>query len=145
MHWARWGDPAAVRPLADSARDLVELAFGPAAEQATTPLPDVRLPEPGLDAALLEPVGDLEDEPLPVADGGVGEVADEEGAPEGEVLDGAVDLHPAVLPADGLQDPELAGCLATFEFHGALPGDAAETQATGSGDAHAPVVPPAGG
>jgi alkyldihydroxyacetonephosphate synthase len=53
MHWARWGDPEAARPLADSAHDLVELAFGPSAEQATTPLPDVRLPEPGLDPALV--------------------------------------------------------------------------------------------
>src|SRR5690242_13334440 len=54
MHWARWGDPAAAQPLAASARGLVELAFGPAVEQATTPLSDVRLPAPALDPALLD-------------------------------------------------------------------------------------------
>ena len=54
MHWARWGDPAAAEPLSASARGLVELAFGPAADQATTPLPDVRLPAPALDPALVD-------------------------------------------------------------------------------------------
>ena len=54
MHWARWGDPAAARPLADSARGLVELAFGPPVEHATTPLPDVRLPAPSLAPALVD-------------------------------------------------------------------------------------------
>ncbi|WP_240755800.1 FAD-binding oxidoreductase [Nocardioides iriomotensis] len=59
MHWARWGDPEAAQPLAASARGLVELAFGPAVERATTPLPDVRLPEPALDPALLGELVDL--------------------------------------------------------------------------------------
>ena len=38
MHWARWGDPAEATPLPEAARGLVELAFGPAEERATTPL-----------------------------------------------------------------------------------------------------------
>jgi alkyldihydroxyacetonephosphate synthase len=48
MHWARWGDPAEAAPLPENARGLVELAFGPAAEQPTVPLEQVRLPEPAL-------------------------------------------------------------------------------------------------
>ncbi len=51
MHWARWGDPAEAHPLPDATRALVEMAFGPAEEHATTPLDEVRLP-PGLDAGL---------------------------------------------------------------------------------------------
>ncbi len=54
MHWARWGDPAEAAPLPEAARGLVELAFGPAEERPTTPLADVRLPAPGLDATLVE-------------------------------------------------------------------------------------------
>jgi alkyldihydroxyacetonephosphate synthase len=53
MHWARWGDPAQARPLAEAARDLVELAFGLAEKPATT-LDTVRLPDSVLDAALLD-------------------------------------------------------------------------------------------
>ncbi|MGZ4493323.1 MAG: FAD-binding oxidoreductase [Nocardioides sp.] len=48
MHWARWGDPAEAGPLPEAARGLVELAFGAATEHPTTPLADVRLPEPAL-------------------------------------------------------------------------------------------------
>jgi alkyldihydroxyacetonephosphate synthase len=44
MHWARWGDPAEANPLPDSARGLVELAFGPSSDRETTALEDVRLP-----------------------------------------------------------------------------------------------------
>ncbi len=62
MHWARWGDPAEAAPLPEAARGLVEMAFGPAQEHPTTPLEDVRLPDPALDAGLLaglrEIVGD---------------------------------------------------------------------------------------
>ncbi|MCD6639328.1 MAG: FAD-binding oxidoreductase [Nocardioides sp.] len=51
MHPQRWGDPAAATSLPDSARGLVELAFGlretPAAEAATPPAP-------ALDEALLD-------------------------------------------------------------------------------------------
>ncbi len=53
MHWARWGDPAEAHPLPEAARGLVEMAFGPAAEQATTPLDEVRLPESGLSEELV--------------------------------------------------------------------------------------------
>ncbi len=60
MHWARWGDPAAAdHPLPDAARDLVELAFGPAVEHPTTPLADVRLPAPRLTEDLLAGLRDL--------------------------------------------------------------------------------------
>lgn len=59
MHWARWGDPAEAKPLPDSARGLVEMAFGPADAQETVPLADVRLPEPGLADALLDELRDL--------------------------------------------------------------------------------------
>jgi alkyldihydroxyacetonephosphate synthase len=48
MHWARWGDPAEAHPLPDAARELVELAFGPATEHPLVPLDQVRLPEPAL-------------------------------------------------------------------------------------------------
>jgi alkyldihydroxyacetonephosphate synthase len=58
MHWARWGDPAEAGPLPDAARSLVELAFGPAVEQPTVPLADVRLP-PALEAALAAELADL--------------------------------------------------------------------------------------
>ena len=54
MHWARWGDPSQEAALPESARALVEMAFGPAEERATTPLADVRLPSPRLPAELLE-------------------------------------------------------------------------------------------
>jgi alkyldihydroxyacetonephosphate synthase len=53
MHWARWGDPAEAHPLSEAARGLVELAFGPAAEQPTTALSDVRLPASRLSDDLL--------------------------------------------------------------------------------------------
>jgi alkyldihydroxyacetonephosphate synthase len=53
MHWARWGDPAEAAPLPEAARGLVELAFGPATEQPTVPLEQVRLPEPALAEDLL--------------------------------------------------------------------------------------------
>jgi alkyldihydroxyacetonephosphate synthase len=56
MHPTRWGDPAAAAPLPDSARGLIELAFGlderPAVEQPTVP--------PGrLDDSLLAGLRDL--------------------------------------------------------------------------------------
>ena len=54
MHWARWGDPAEAQPLPEAARGLVEMAFGPAEEHAVTALDAVRLPEPGLDADLVD-------------------------------------------------------------------------------------------
>ena len=54
MHWARWGDPAAAAPLPETTRGLVELAFGPAVEHATTPLDDVLVPAPALDTDLLD-------------------------------------------------------------------------------------------
>ena len=54
MHWARWGDPAAATGLPAATRALVELAFGPVVDRPTTPLADVRLPPPGLDADLLD-------------------------------------------------------------------------------------------
>ncbi|MGN6129529.1 MAG: FAD-binding oxidoreductase, partial [Nocardioidaceae bacterium] len=57
MHWARWGDPAAATSLPESARALVELAFGPAAEHPTTPLERVAVPAPELAEEL---VADLE-------------------------------------------------------------------------------------
>ena len=51
MHPTRWGDPAAVAPLPESTRGLVELAFGihesPAVEEVT-------LPPVGLPAAVLD-------------------------------------------------------------------------------------------
>jgi alkyldihydroxyacetonephosphate synthase len=59
MHWARWGDPAEAKPLPDTARSLVEMAFGPAAARETVPLADVRLPEPGLGEALLRGLAEV--------------------------------------------------------------------------------------
>jgi alkyldihydroxyacetonephosphate synthase len=61
MHWARWGDPAEATPLPEGSplRGLVEMAFGPAEERATTPLPDVRLPEPRLTDDLLAALAEL--------------------------------------------------------------------------------------
>ncbi len=54
MHWSRWGDPAEAGPLPPATRELVELAFGPAADRPTTAMADVRLPEPALGADLLD-------------------------------------------------------------------------------------------
>lgn len=54
MHWARWGDPAEAKPLPETARGLVEMAFGPAQAQDTVPLADVRLPEPALGEDVLD-------------------------------------------------------------------------------------------
>jgi alkyldihydroxyacetonephosphate synthase len=52
MHPTRWGDPAAATPLPDSARGLVELAFG---ELASTPAHEpVVVPAPQMGAALLD-------------------------------------------------------------------------------------------
>ena len=51
MHPQRWGDPAAATDLPDSARGLVELAFGSAAP--TPAREDVTLPERGLEPGLL--------------------------------------------------------------------------------------------
>ena len=59
MHWSRWGDPAEAGPLPDATRELVELAFGPAREQASAALADVRLPEPGLADDVLDALRDL--------------------------------------------------------------------------------------
>src|SRR5262245_55727981 len=61
MHWARWGDPAEAVPLADDSplRGLVEMAFGPVQERPTTPLAEVRLPEPRLTDDLLAGLRDL--------------------------------------------------------------------------------------
>jgi alkyldihydroxyacetonephosphate synthase len=59
MHWARWGDPDRAAALPAPTRELVELAFGPAVARDTTPLADVRLPEPALDGALLAGLRDL--------------------------------------------------------------------------------------
>ncbi len=53
MHWARWGDPAEAGPLPESARGLVEMAFGPATDRPVAALDEVRLPEPGLAAELV--------------------------------------------------------------------------------------------
>ncbi|QWZ10711.1 FAD-binding oxidoreductase [Nocardioides panacis] len=59
MHWARWGDPDQAAALPEAARGLVELAFGPAEERPTTPLAEVRVPEPALAADLLAGLRDL--------------------------------------------------------------------------------------
>ena len=59
MHWARWGDPAEAAPLPETARGLVELAFGPVVEHPTTPLDEVVLPPPGLAPPLLDQLRDL--------------------------------------------------------------------------------------
>ena len=54
MHWARWGDPGRAQPLAESARDLVEAAFGPCSDEAISPLEAVRLPDCTLAPALVD-------------------------------------------------------------------------------------------
>ena len=59
MHWARWGDPAEAGPLPAATHELVELAFGPAREQAAVALDEVTLPEPGLADDLLDGLRDL--------------------------------------------------------------------------------------
>src|SRR6476469_915289 len=59
MHWARWGDPDRAAGLPPATRELVELAFGPEVEQPTTPLADVRVPEPALGEPLLAGLRDL--------------------------------------------------------------------------------------
>lgn len=51
MHPQRWGDPAAATDLPDSARGLVELAFG---LSPTPAVADVTVPPSALDAALLD-------------------------------------------------------------------------------------------
>src|SRR5512139_21482 len=52
MHPTRWGDPAAATALPDSARALVELAFG---ELASTPAHEpVAVPAPQIETALLD-------------------------------------------------------------------------------------------
>jgi alkyldihydroxyacetonephosphate synthase len=56
MHPTRWGDPAAAAPLPDSARGLVELAFG-LDEQSAVEHPD--LPPGQLDDTLLDGLRDL--------------------------------------------------------------------------------------
>lgn len=53
MHWARWGDPQHAAPLAESARTLVEMAFGPVEQRTPVPLEDVRVPDSRLTDALL--------------------------------------------------------------------------------------------
>ncbi|MGZ4594881.1 MAG: FAD-binding oxidoreductase [Actinomycetes bacterium] len=53
MHWARWGDPAQSQPLPESARELVEMAFGPSTLRPAVELRAVRLPESGLGPELL--------------------------------------------------------------------------------------------
>jgi alkyldihydroxyacetonephosphate synthase len=53
MHWSRWGDPAEAAPLTESARGLVELAFGPTEGLSTTPLQEVSLPPVGMEGNLL--------------------------------------------------------------------------------------------
>ena len=45
MHWARWGDPDVAQPLPEAARNLIEAAFGPAAELTTVGLTEIRLPD----------------------------------------------------------------------------------------------------
>jgi alkyldihydroxyacetonephosphate synthase len=52
MHPQRWGDPARASGLPEATRGLVELAFGPLADTPATTSP--ALPEPGIDAALLD-------------------------------------------------------------------------------------------
>jgi alkyldihydroxyacetonephosphate synthase len=58
MHWARWGDPGHAAPLPESASALIDAVFG-TDEQPSVDLADVRLPEPGLDAALLVELREL--------------------------------------------------------------------------------------
>lgn len=59
MHWSRWGDPDQVTALPDSARAMVEAAFGPAGSDAGVPLDAVRVPDRGLSAKLLTELRDL--------------------------------------------------------------------------------------
>ncbi len=54
VHWARWGDPGLAQPLPESARSLVEAAFGPLADRPTVDLATVRLPEPALAPELVD-------------------------------------------------------------------------------------------
>lgn len=56
MHPRRWGDPAAAAPLPESARGLVELAFGPLSEPTDPPTAHTSLPDApdSLDAAVLD-------------------------------------------------------------------------------------------
>jgi alkyldihydroxyacetonephosphate synthase len=56
MHPNRWGDPAAATTLPDSARGLIEMAFGLDERPAVESSP---LPESALDAALLDGLRDL--------------------------------------------------------------------------------------
>ncbi len=56
MHPQGWGDPAAATPLPESARGLIELAFGVEERLATE---QVELPASGLDPALLTSLRDL--------------------------------------------------------------------------------------
>ena len=51
MHPQRWGDPAAAAELPDSARGLIELAFG---LSETPAAPSVTVPASGLSEELLE-------------------------------------------------------------------------------------------
>ncbi|HEY5186741.1 MAG TPA: FAD-binding oxidoreductase [Actinomycetes bacterium] len=53
-HWARWGDPDLAQPLPDSARGLVDAAFGPLADHLSVGLDAVRLPEPALPPETLD-------------------------------------------------------------------------------------------
>jgi alkyldihydroxyacetonephosphate synthase len=55
MHPQRWGDPARAAALPDSARGLVELAFGLDPRPVVT---DAPLPSPGLDDGLLDALRD---------------------------------------------------------------------------------------
>ena len=54
LHWARWGDPGLAQPLPESARGLVEAAFGPLVDRPTVDLAAVRLPEPALAPELVD-------------------------------------------------------------------------------------------
>ena len=52
MHWARWGDPSHASALPEAAAGLIDAVFG-TDEKPTVDLGAVRLPDPGLDPALL--------------------------------------------------------------------------------------------
>src|SRR5688500_12251977 len=54
MHPQRWGDPAAAEALPDSARGLVELAFGGIRDMPATAPDPTALQEMQLDGALLD-------------------------------------------------------------------------------------------
>ncbi|MCW2796453.1 FAD-binding oxidoreductase [Nocardioides sp.] len=56
MHPQRWGDPAAAAPLPESARGLIEMAFGIDERPAVA---EVVLPEADIDPALLDGLRDL--------------------------------------------------------------------------------------